>query len=228
MIHKNETNTKMGDTYTAMDPGAGKAAILEFLRILCGGDTAQHTRLLDWSTHAMQHPNAPGETALCVSEFRVYSPFALCVSGPQRCGKSQLWNIIRQLLQAHGHCIDVGARDAACIHIDKPLYIVLLVPRLRAVMDDGHLNVHELHQPHTTIQMRARVVLTTNVDLDVAENDIERFTFIQCSNGRVCDQAYFQALRAAIDDAGTVSAVCTSLRHRLLWARVRWWCTGSG
>ena len=64
----------MSDTHTAMDPGAGKAVILEFLRMLCGGDTAQHTRLLDWSTHAMQHPNAPGETAL--------------VSGPQRCGES--------------------------------------------------------------------------------------------------------------------------------------------
>ena len=197
----------MSDTHTAMDPGAGKAVILEFLRMLCGGDTAQHTRLLDWSTHAMQHPNAPGETAL--------------VSGPQRCGESELWKIIRHLLRAHGHAIDVGASEGACIHTDKPLYILLLVPRLRTVMDDGHLNVHELHQPHTTIQMRARVFLTMNVDLDVEENDIERFIFIQCSNARVCDEAYFQALHTAIEDAGTVSAVCKFLRHRHLWARVR-------
>ena len=144
MIHKNETNTKMGDTYTAMDPGAGKAVILEFLRMLCGGDTAQHTYLLDWLTHAVQHPNAPGETTLCVS-------------GPQGCGKSQLWNIIRQLLH-HGHCIDVGARGlwwipvlgastaTACIHIGEceQRELMRLVPRLRAVMDDGHLNVREL------------------------------------------------------------------------------------
>ena len=211
----------MSDTHTTMDPGAGKAVILEFLRILCGGDTAQHTCLLDWLTHAVQHPNAPGETALCVS-------------GPQGCGKSQLWNMIRHLLQAHGHCINVGAlglwagnngymRDAACIHIGEceQRELMRLVPRLRAVMDDGHLNARELYQPDTTIQMRARVVVTTNVALDVAENDLERFTFIQCSNARAGDQAYFQALHAAIHDAGAISAVCKFLRHRHLWARVR-------
>ena len=207
---------------TAMDPGAGKAAILEFLHMLCGGDTAQHTRLLGWLTHAMQHPDAPGETALCVS-------------GPPGCGKGQLWNIIRQLLQAHGHCIDVGAhglwpphngymRDAACIHIGEceQRDLMHLVRRLRAVMDYDHpISVRELYQPPTTIQVRARVVVTTSVALNVAETDIERFTFIQCSNARVGDQAYFQALCAAIDDMGTVSAVCKFLRHQLLWARVR-------
>ena len=212
----------MSDTHTAMDPGAGKAAILEFLHMLCGGDTAQHTRLLDWLTHAVQHPNAPGETTLCVS-------------GPQGCGKSQLWNIIRHLLQTQGRCIDMGAhehrcerkywllRDTACIHIGEceQRELMRLVPRLRAVMDDGHLNARELYQPDTTIQMRARVVVTTNVALDVAEIDLKRFTFIQCSNARVGDQAYFQALHAAIHDAGAISAVCKFLRHRSLWARVR-------
>ena len=69
--------------------------------------------------------------------------------------------------------------------------------------------------------MVARVVVTTSVALDVAENDLKRFTFIQCSNARVGDQAYFQALYAAIHDAGTISAVCKFLRHRPLWARVR-------
>ena len=169
----------------------------------------------------MQHPNAPGETALYVS-------------GPQRCGKSQLWNIVRHLLQAHGHCIDVGARglwaapngymrDAACIQIVEceQREFRRLVPRLRTVMADGQLTSRSLYQPRTTIQIRARVVVTTNVALEVAESDLKRFTFIQCSNARVGDQAYFQALRAAIDDAGTVSAVRTSLRHRPLWARVR-------
>ena len=96
------------------------------------------------------------------------------------------------------------------------------MPRVCAVIDDDHLiSVRELYQPPTTIQVRARVVVTTSVALDVAENELKRFTFIQCSNARVGDQAYFQALRAAIDDAGTVSAVRTSLRHRALWARVR-------
>ena len=80
----------MSDTHTAMDPGAGTAVILEFLHMLCGGGEVQHTRLLDWLTHAVRHPNAPGDTALCVS-------------GPQGCGKSLLWNIIRHLLQRHGH-----------------------------------------------------------------------------------------------------------------------------
>ena len=206
-----------------MDPGAGKAVILEFLRMLCGGDMAQHTCLLDWLTYAVQHPNAPGKTILCVS-------------GPQGCGKSQLWNIIRHLLQTQGRCIDMGAhehrcerkywllRDTACIHIGEceQHEFRRLVPRLCAVIDDDHLiSVRELYQPPTTIQVRARVVVTTSVALDVAENELKRFTFIQCSNARVGDQAYFQALRAAIDDAGTVSAVRTSLRHRLLWARVR-------
>ena len=190
----------MSDTHTTMDPGAGKAVILEFLRILCGGDTAQHTCLLDWLTHAVQHPNAPGETTLCVS-------------GPQGCGKSQLWNIIRQLLH-HGHCIDVGARGLWWIP-------VLGASTATACIHIGECEQRELMRLVPRIQVRARVVVTTSVALDVAENELKRFTFIQCSNARVGDQAYFQALRAAIDDAGTVSAVRTSLRHRLLWARVR-------
>ena len=209
-----------------MDPGAGKAVILEFLRMLCGGDAAQHTHLLDWLTHAVQHPDAPGETALCVS-------------GPPGCGKGQLWQVIRSIMQVHGDCIDMGAhehrcerkffvlqlRDTACIHIGEcdQHEFRCLVPRLcAAAIDYDHLiSVRELYQPPTTIQVRARVVVTTSVALDGAENDIERFTFIQCSNARVGDQAYFQALCAAIDDTGTVSAVCKFLRHRLLWARVR-------
>ena len=207
-----------------MDPQAGKAVILEFLQMLCGGDTAQHTRLLDWLTHALQQSNAPGETALCVSGY---------VSG---CGKSQLWKIIRHLLQAHGRCIDMGAhelrrerkywllRDTACFHIGECQQHEFrrLVPRLCAAIDDDHLiSVRELCQPPTTIQVRARVVVTTNVALEVAESDLKRFTFIQCSNARVGDQAYFQALHAAIHDAGAISAVCKFLRHRHLWARVR-------
>ena len=49
-------------------------------------------------------------------------------------------------------------RDAACIHIGEceQRELMRLVPRLRAVMDDGRLNVSELYQPDTTIQMRAR------------------------------------------------------------------------
>ena len=189
---------------TAMDPGAGKAVILEFLRMLCGGDTAQHTCLLDWLTHAVQHPNAPGETTLCVS-------------GPQGCGKSQLWNIIRDLLLTHGRCIDMGAHEHRCERRNW------LLPDDTACIHFGECEQHEFRC--LVPQVRVRIVVTTSVALDRIENDvqrdIERFTFIQCSNARVGDQAYFQALRAAIDDAGTVSAVCTSLRHRLLWARVR-------
>ena len=77
----------MADTHTAVDTGAGTTVILDFLHMLCGGGKAQHTRLLDWLTHAVRHPNAPGDTALCVS-------------GPQGCGKSLLWDIIRHLLQS--------------------------------------------------------------------------------------------------------------------------------
>ena len=190
----------MSDTHTTMDPGAGKAVILKFLRILCGGDTAQHTCLLDWLTHAVQHPNAPGETTLCVS-------------GPQGCGKSQLWNIIRQLLH-HGHCIDVGARGLWWIP-------VLGASTATACIHIGECEQRELMRLVPRIQVRARVVVTTNVALEVAESDLKRFTFIQCSNARVGDQAYFQALHAAIHDAGAISAVCKFLRHRSLWARVR-------
>ena len=211
-----------------MDPTVGKAVILKFVHMLCAGDSlsdsAQHTRLLDWLAHAVQHPNTRCETALCVL-------------GPQGCGKSGLWNIIRHLLQTHGHCIDVKARgwwgenngymrDTVCIHIGdcgQHEFMDELVPGLRAAMDDGHLRVRELYQPSTAIQMRARVVVSTIVALEVAENDIGHFTFIQCSNARVGDQAHFQALYAAIHDAGTISAVREFLYHRPLsaWARVR-------
>lgn len=197
---------------------SGAAATLEFLHMLCGGDKAQHTRLLDWLTHAVRHPNAPGDTALCVS-------------GPQGCGKSLLWNITRHLLQSHGHCIDMGAHehwllphDTACVRFGECTQheFMHLAPRLRAAIDNNHVvSVRNMYQPPTTIQVRARFVVTTNEALDVAENDLKRFTFIQCSNARVGNQAYFQTLHAAIHDAGTISAVCKFLRHRPLWALVR-------
>ena len=212
-----------------MDPGAGKAVILEFLRMLCGGDTAQHTCLLDWLTHAVQHPDAPGETALCVS-------------GPPGCGKGQLWQVIRSLMQVHGDCVDMDIpvlrlwkadnglliNEVACAHISECTRNEFknLAFKLRALVRDNYLvRSRYLFQPPATIQVRVRIVVTTSVALDRIENDvqrdIERFTFIQCSNARVGDQAYFQALCAAIDDMGTVSAVCKFLRHQLLWARVR-------
>ena len=139
-----------------MDPQAGKAVILEFLQMLCGGDTAQYTRLLDWLTHALQQSNAPGETALCVSGY---------VSG---CGKSQLWKIIRHLLQAHGRCIDMGAhelrrerkywllRDTACFHIGECQQHEFrrLVPRLCAVIDkeSGEAShTSQLQEPAPTV-----------------------------------------------------------------------------
>ena len=197
----------MSDTHTAMDPGAGTAVILEFLHMLCGGGKARHTRLLDWLTHAVRHPNAPGDTALCVS-------------GPQGCGKSLLWDIIRHLLQSHGRCIDIGAhedrcerrfwvlqRGTACVHFDECTQHEFehLAPRLREL----------------TIQARARFVVTTNEALHVPQNHFKLFTFIKCANTRVGNQAYFQTLHAAIHDPGTLSAVCKFLRHRALWTLVR-------
>ena len=209
----------MADTHTAVDTGAGTTVILDFLHMLRGGGKAQHTRLLDWLTHAVRHPNAPGDTALCVS-------------GPQGCGKSLLRDIIRTILQSNGRCIGIGAErrflpllhDTACVHFDECTQheFMRFAPRLRELIDNNHmLSVRNLYQPPTTIQVRARFVVITNEALHVPQNHFELFTFIQCANARVGNQTYFQTLHAAIHDAGTISAVCKFLRHRPLWALVR-------
>lgn len=207
-----------------MDPEAGMATILEHLHMLCGGDAAQHARLLDWLAHAVLRPEERAETALCVS-------------GPPRCGKQQLWDLLVRLL-GQDRCFETVApqrdvwgrhnrlmRDAACVRvfeIDQRAFRRLL-PALRTVMTSLHLRVHEPHQPPTTIEMRASFVVMTNAALEVDANDVRCFTFLQCSSARVGDLAYFQALNAAIRDASSVSAVHAFLRRRGLgpWARVR-------
>ena len=209
-----------------MDPEAGKAAILEFLNMLCGGDVAQHGRLVDWLEDATLRPEERAQTALCVS-------------GPPRCGKTPLWDLLVRLL-GQDRCFETVApqrdvwgrdnghmRNAACVRIvevDERAFLRLL-PRLRAVMSDAHLRVREPGQPDATIGTRASFVVDTGPMAPMmGEVDRWRVTFLQCSGARVGDDAYFGALHAAIRDVAAISAVREFLRRRGAsrrpWARV--------
>ena len=209
-----------------MDPGAGKAVILGHLRMLCGPDAApQYDSLLDWLARVVQEqPDERTETALCVS-------------GPPGCGKQALWDLLVRLV-GRDRCVETmqpqhdvwgrhngGMRDAACVRIDEvdQRAFERLLPDLRTVMTGRQLVVREPHQPPVAVEMRASFVVTTNAALEVGANDIRRFTFLQCSDERVGDLAYFEALHAAISDDAVVGHVRAFLRHRSdrPWARVR-------
>jgi len=207
-----------------MDPEAGEAVILEFLRMLCGDDATQHGRLLDWLTRVVQQPGERAETALFVS-------------GPPRCGKGQLWDLLVRLM-GHERCFETVApqrdvwgrhngrmRDAAlvCIKwVDQRAFMRLL-PCLRTVMTSRQLRIHELHQPPVAIDMRASFVVMTNTPLEVGVDDTRRLAFLQCSGARVDDLAYFETLCAAIRNTGAIGHVLAFLRRRAMrpWARAR-------
>ena len=99
---------------------------------------------------------------------------------------------------------------------------VRLLPHLLDVMTSLHLR--EIYQPAAIIELRANFVVDIGPRAPtVGEADRRRFTFLHCSGARVGDGAYFEALHAAIHDAGAVSAVRGFLRIRAmrLWARAR-------
>ena len=70
------------------------AAIYERLKLLCGNDAGKCNALLSWLLHALQHPNKPGDAAVCLV-------------GPHHCGKAAFWSLVNRL---------VG--NSVCSHLD--------------------------------------------------------------------------------------------------------------
>ena len=198
------------------DARAGLLLILSHVAMLCDGNAAQYNFALDILAHAIQYPN-------------VKLGIMLCLVGKQGCGKSCVWEIIERLMGSRS-CFTTSKpdkdvwgdnngrmKDAFYVRIteaDKKKFAGY-VGEMRTIVTDSTIRVRSLYCTAANVKSYTRFFLDTNfVDSIPDEHGERRFFIIKCNEEKIGDDAYFEALRAAIADDRAIRALFDFLKTR--------------
>ena len=198
------------------DARTGLLLILDHVAMLCDGNAAQYDFVLNILAHAIQYPN-------------VKLGIMLCLVGKQGCGKSCVWEIIERLMGSRS-CFTTSKpdkdvwgdnngrmKDAFYVRIteaDKKKFAGY-VGEMRTIVTDSTIRVRSLYCTAANVKSYTRFFLDTNfVDSIPDEHGERRFFIIKCNEEKIGDDAYFEALRAAIADDRAIRALFDFLKTR--------------
>ena len=198
------------------DARTGLLLILDHVAMLCDGNAAQYDFVLNILAHAIQYPN-------------VKLGIMLCLVGKQGCGKSCVWEIIERLMGSRS-CFTTSKpdkdvwgdnngrmKDAFYVRIteaDKKKFAGY-VGEMRTIVTDSTIRVRSLYCTAANVKSYTRFFLDTNfVDSIPDEHGERRFFIIKCNEEKIGDDAYFEALRAAIADDRAIRALFDFLKAR--------------
>jgi len=172
------------------------------LEVVCAGDQKSYAWLLNHFAHLAQYPARKPETAIVVV-------------GKKGAGKSLMFDVIGQLV-----------RDNYVITADKRMMLgnfnshmenVLAFQfeeafwagdksaegKLKLLITGKHHIIERKGYEPFTVPNFARIYITSNEGWVVpASTDERRFTVLECSDGRIGDKAYFNAIYAQLESGG--------------------------
>ena len=195
---------------------AGLLLILEHLKMLCSGNAAQYTFMLNILAHAVQYPN-------------VKLGIMLCLVGKQGCGKGHVWELIERMVGLRS-CFTTSKpdkdvwgdnnsrmKDAFFVRIteaDKKKFSGY-VGEMRTLITDATIRVRTLYCTAANVKSYTRFFLDTNyVDSIPDEHGERRFFIVKCCEDKIGDAEYFQGLSDTIADDRVVRAFYDLLRAR--------------
>lgn len=196
---------KAFDLFTGMawDPAPGDCKpILAHLReVICGGQMESTTYVLNWLARLVQKPHLPAETALVIR-------------GGQGIGKNTLFDIMTGYFGGHGIELTkeqdlVGFND----HLATSIFVSLNEAVwggnkasegiIKSLITDPFINVERKYLPKFRVPNRTHLVVMSNNDWAVpVGHDDRRYVVLNPSAHRVGQVAYFEALRACINNGG--------------------------
>jgi hypothetical protein len=183
-----------------------------FLRdVVCAGDIALFTYLLQFLAHMLQRPDIkPG--------------IIIVLLGGQGTGKGTFFRILYRIWSRTTLIVSdvnqiVGTFNAALernyvICMDEALFSgdKKSIERLKSLVTEPVIHIEQKYQPSRSIESSHRFFATSNNDFfGQVDADDRRFVFLRVSDQRQTDLGYFDSLHKAIDDDACMGAMVHDL-----------------
>jgi hypothetical protein len=197
----------------AVTPKAGDWSLLrEHMRqIVCNGDDANFTYLLDWCARLVQHPELPGEVAVVMR-------------GAKGAGKGILGRWIKNAFGQHGvqiqqpeHLVgryNAHLRDCILLFADEAFFAGDRKHEgvLKGLITEPTLMIEAKFVDAVPVLNLIHLIMASNDDWVVpASSDERRYFVLNTSDAKRGDHAYFAAIEAQMQNGGLAAML-----HELL------------